>query len=157
MISPAHINALRLICARLEHTDIQWAVTGSLNMAMQGMLVEVHDIDLQTNEAGAYAIEALFPEYVAQPVRYLISERMRSHLGKLVIDGVDVEIIGGLQKLLADGEWEAPVDVGAHVCLVEVDAMQVPGLSLAYEVQAYLTMGRWKKAEKIRQWLEKGH
>ena len=82
MIPLAHINALRLICARLENRDILWAVTGSLNMAMQGMPVEVHDIDLQTNEAGAYAIEALFPDYVVQPVRYLKSARMRFSSGK---------------------------------------------------------------------------
>jgi Aminoglycoside-2''-adenylyltransferase len=155
MIETHHLNALRKIYARLENKNILWAVTGSLNMVLQGMSVKAHDIDLQTDEAGAYAMEALFPEYVVEPVRYLASERMRSHLGKLVIDGVEVEIIGGLKKLLPDGTWEASVDVAAHKCLVELDGMQVPGLALTYEYQAYLTMGRLEIAGLLRQWLEK--
>ena len=155
MIEAHHLNALRKVYTRLEHTNILWAVTGSLNMAMQGMQIEVHDIDIQTDQAGAYQMESLFPEYVVTPVCYLASERMRSHLGKLLIDNVEVEIIGGLQKLLPDGTWEAKVDVAAHTCLVELDGMQVPGLTLAYEHQAYMTMGRQEKANLLRQWLEK--
>lgn len=154
MISPSHIEALRKVSMRLKDKDICWAVTGSMNMAMQGMAVEVHDIDLQTNEAGAYKMQALLQAYVVTPVRYLASERMHSHLGKLVIDGVEVEIIGGLQKLLPDGTWEAPLDVAAHTCLVEIEGMQVPGLTLDYEYQAYVLMGRMEKAELLRQWLE---
>jgi hypothetical protein len=34
-----------------------WAVTGSLGMALQGMELAVHDIDLQTSREGAYEIE----------------------------------------------------------------------------------------------------
>ena len=154
MIPSSHIKALREICARLEDKGIQWVVTGSLNMAMQGMPVAVHDIDLQTNEAGAYEMEALFLEYVVTPLRYLESEHMRSHLGKLLIDGVEVEIIGGLQKLLPDGTWEAPVEVVTHRCYVEVNSMWVPVLSLAYEYQAYLIMGRLEKADMIKKRLE---
>jgi len=155
MISPSHSEALRKISMRLKDKDICWAVTGSMNMAMQGMPVMVHDIDLQTNESGAYEMEALLKEYVVIPVRYLSSERMRSHLGKLIIDGVEVEIIGGLQKLLPDGTWESPVDVSAYSCLVAFEGIQVPGLTLAYEYQAYVTLGRLQKAELLRQWLER--
>ena len=153
MIEAHHLNALQKVYALLENKNILWTVTGSLNMVLQGMPVTAHDIDLQTDEAGAYAMEALFPEYVVEPVRYLASERMRSHLGKLLIDEVEVEIIGGLRKLLPDGTWEVPVDVKAHRCYVEINNMRVPVLSLAYEYQAYLTIGRLEKSEMLKRWL----
>lgn len=155
MIETHHLNALQKICVRLENRNILWAVTGSLNMVLQGMPIKAHDIDLQTDQAGAYQIEALFPEYAFEPVRYLASERMRSHLGKLLIDGVEVEIIGGLQKLLPDGTWEAPVDVEKHKRHVEIEDMRVPVLTLAYEYQAYLILGRFEKAELLKDWLAK--
>jgi Aminoglycoside-2''-adenylyltransferase len=155
MIEAHHLNALRKICARLENKDIHWAVTGSLNMLLQGLSIKAHDIDLQTDQAGAYQIEAILPEYVVEPVRYLASEWMRSHLGKLVIDGSIVEIIGDFQKLLPDQTWEAPVDVEECKCFIDVNGMRVPGMSLTHEHQAYVIMGRLEKAEMIKKWLEK--
>ena len=42
---------------------INWAVTGSLRLALQGVPIEVHDIVIQTDKDGAYAIERCFIEY----------------------------------------------------------------------------------------------
>ncbi|MCW5852548.1 MAG: hypothetical protein KIT87_20910, partial [Anaerolineae bacterium] len=64
-----------------------WAVTGSVGMALQGIPVEPHDIDLQTDAAGAYEIQRRLAEYSVQPVAFLAGERMRSHFGRLVIEG----------------------------------------------------------------------
>ncbi len=152
---PQALDTLRAICTRLASCRAHWAITGSLGWALQGVKVEVHDIDLQTDPAGAYEIEGLLSEYVASPVRYTVSERIRSHLGKLEINGVRVEIIGGVQKRLEDGTWEEPVNVERHRVWVEIDGMQIPVLSLEYEYQAYLKLGRTEKAEMLRQWLQK--
>jgi hypothetical protein len=64
--------------------------------------------------------------------------------------------MGDLQKRLDDQSWEAPVKVEAYREWVDVGGMQVPVLSLAYEYQAYLKLGRREKAEMLREWLEKG-
>jgi hypothetical protein len=88
------------------------------------------------------------------PVLYKASERMRSRLGKLNVEGVQVEILGGIQKRLQDGEWEPPVQVAQHRLWVEVDGLSIPVLTLEYEYQAYKLMGRDEKAAKIRQWLD---
>jgi hypothetical protein len=153
MIGAAHLRVLRRLCERLDGTDINWAVTGSLGFALQGVPVEVHDIDVQADEAGAYEIERLFAECVTRKVGFSAAERIRSHLGALTIDGVQVEIMGDIQKRLADGAWEAPVDVSRHKGFVEVEGVRVPVLSLEYEEQAYRKMGRIEKAELLRKWL----
>jgi hypothetical protein len=149
------LDTLRLIYTRLAGCRAHWAVTGSLGMTLQGMEMEVHDIDLQTDPTGAYEIEGLLSEYVASPVRYTVSERIRSHLGKLEMNGVRVEIIGGVQKRLEDETWEEPVKVERYRVWVEVDGMQIPVLSLEYEYQAYQRLGRIEKAEMLREWLQK--
>ena len=60
-------------------------------MALQGMKVEVHSIDLQTDEGGAYEIESQLAEYVTQSVRYVAFGKVRSHLGALNLENVRID------------------------------------------------------------------
>jgi hypothetical protein len=154
MIPSEYLSVLRKLVLRLEGCTHDWVVTGSVGMALQGMPVEVHDIDLQTDRKGAYEIERLLKEYVVEPVRYRESNRIRSHLGKLEIESIRMEIIGDVQKRIDESAWEAPVTVEAYRQWVEMEGMRVPVLSLAYEYQAYLRLGRTEKAEMLRKWLE---
>lgn len=161
MIESQHLQVLRRLVARLQDRPLDWVVTGSLGMALQGVPVAVQDVDVQTGQAGAYEIERCFAEYVVQPVRHSQSERIRSHFGVLEIEGVPVEIMGALQKRLDDPTdpggpvWEPPVQVARHRRWVERGPLRVPVLSLAYEYQAYLKLGRHDKAALLRAWLQK--
>ncbi len=154
MIDTAFLHALRKFSARLEGAEITWALTGSLSFALQGVPVEPRDIDAQTDEAGAYVIERRCSEYVVRPVAFSGTEKIRSHFGALVIDGVKVEIMGALQKRLADGSWEELVDIRPHLRFVEIEDMRVPVLALEYEYQAYLTLGRYERAALLKRTLE---
>ena len=124
-------------------------------MALQGMDMDIHDIDIQTDKDGAYEIENHFSEYVIKPVHYSASERIRSHFGALEMDGIKIEIMGDLQKRLDNQTWEEPVKVEEHKCWAEIYEMHIPVLSLEYEYQAYLKLGRIEKAEMLREWLMK--
>src|SRR5216684_3425893 len=53
----AHLSALRRITGLFGAAPIDWAITGSCNLALQGVLVEPIDLDVQTDRAGAYAIK----------------------------------------------------------------------------------------------------
>jgi hypothetical protein len=154
MVDAQYFAVIYKVVARLKHCDAAWAITGSLGMVLQGMDIPVHDIDIQTDQNGAYEIERELSEYVTMPVRYLPSERIHSHLGKLEIDGIRVEVMGAVQKRIDEQTWEEPVDVEQHRKWVEIDAIQIPVLSLEYEYDAYLKLGRTEKAEKIREWLQ---
>ena len=78
---------------------------------------------------------------------------MRSHFGALAIDGLNVEIMGDIQKRLPDGAWEVPVDLNRHKRFVEIEGMRIHVLSLEYEYQAYLKLGRTERAEMLKNWL----
>ena len=153
----ACLKVLRKINFRLNNTSVNWAITGSLGFALQGVPVEPNDIDIQTDKRGAYEIEYHLSEFVTKRVKFSSTERIRSYFGELMIDGIKVEIMGDIQKSLEDGSWENPVDLEQHKRVVEVEGMQVPVLSLGYEYQAYLKLGRVDKAETLRNWLQGEH
>ncbi len=152
-IPPEHCAALRRLHDRLAADGLPWAVTGSLGFALQGVPVAVRDIDIQTDREGAYRIAALFAASVTLPVAWRADERIRSHFGRLTLDGMAVEIMGAVQKRLADGAWEDPVDIARYRQFVAFEGLRVPVLSLAYECQAYRRLGRLEKAALLERWL----
>ena len=154
MIDPVYLKILRQIHARLSNTDVNWVVTGSLGFALQGVPVQSNDIDIQTDKAGAYKIESLFSDVVIRKVKFSATERIKSHFGALQIDGIEVEIMGDIQKRGADGVWEEVVDPAHYKRMVEIDGLIVPVLSLEYEYQAYLKFGRTERAKMLRKWLD---
>ena len=156
MIDPVYLNVLRQIHARLSYTDVNWVVTGSLGFALQGVPVQPNDIDIQTDKVGAYAIERLFSDLIIRKVKFSATERIKSHFGALQIDGIQVEIMGDIQKKGADGVWEAIVNPAHYRQMVEIAGMLVPVLSLEYEYQAYLKFGRVEQAKMLRRWLDNG-
>lgn len=147
-------TALHLLLDRLSTLPEAWALTGSVGMVLQGMPLEVHDIDLQTSPLGAIQIQQRLEGWMTVAVRRVESPNMRSLLGKAMVQGVEVEIIGGVQKRLENGGWEEPVNVAEHRRWVNWQGRRVPVLALEYEAEAYRRMGRLEKAEKIRRWLD---
>ena len=156
MIDPVYLNVLRQIHARLSNTDVNWVVTGSLGFALQGVPVQPNDIDIQTDKVGAYEIERRFSDVIIRKVKYSAIERIKSHFGALQIDGIEVEIMGDIQKRGVDGVWEEIVDPAHYRQMVEIAGLLVPVLSLEYEYQAYLKFGRIERAEMLRRWLDDG-
>ena len=157
MLDIAYLEVLRKINTRLNNTSVNWAVTGSLGFALQGVPIEPNDIDIQTDKRGAYEIERYFSEFMTKRVTLSSTEKIRSYFGEFMINRIKVEIMGDIQKSLEDGSWENPVDLEHHKRVVEVEGMQVPVLSLEYEYQAYLKLGRIDKAEMLRNWLQGEH
>jgi hypothetical protein len=153
MIDHRYLQVLRKISLCLSQQPVNWVITGSCGMALQGVPVAIHDIDLQTDQAGAYALEQLFAEYVVRPVHFSGAERLQSHYGALAIDGIQVEIMGDMQYRRADGTWDAPVDFQRHKRYVQIQDLVLPVLALSYECQAYARLGRPDKVALLEQWV----
>ncbi|MFN8473376.1 MAG: hypothetical protein U0822_14395 [Anaerolineae bacterium] len=134
-------------------TDVLWVITGSVGLALQGMPLEPNDVDIQTDEANAYEIARRFADHVTQPVALAERSWGRSLMGKLALDGLQVEIIGGSQVRSGD-IWEPPPDLASLARTVEVEGMRLRVLPLAYEAEAYRRMGRLEKAALIQQYAD---
>lgn len=148
----AHRRAVHRLVDVLP-ADLPWALTGSTSFALQGLDLKPDDIDVQTTEAGAYRIEATFADAVATPVEFRESEGIRSHFGVLGLEGIEVEIMGDVERRGPDG-WVGPPDLSAHRQMVTVDCRSVPVLDLAYEARAYEMLGREKRAAQLRAHVE---
>lgn len=153
LATPALEATLRIIVSRLEGLDQPWAFTGSVGRALQGMDVAIGDIDIQTTRAGAYRVEERLSPFVTSTVRYLESERMRSHHGVFLIHVIRVEVMGDIEKRLDDESWLEPPDLPSVIRHVALDGVQVPVLDLAYEKEAYRIMGRMDTVRRIEDFL----
>ena len=146
-----HLAALAVLCAKLPLPTVNWALTGSLGHRLQGVDVPVHDIDVQTDAAGAAAVAAALAAYVVVPPGPRESDRISSIFGTLTVAGVCVEVMGGLRKRTGPGAaWGPPTDPAAHRVLVRHAGLTVPVLSLAYEADAYEAIGRPERAALLR-------
>ena len=154
MIKSSFSKVLHKIYSHLNTSDVNWAITGSLGFALQGMDVEVHDIDIQTDKSGAYEIERRFSSYVVRHVEFSPSERIQSYFGEMNIDGIKVEVMGDIQKRIPDGTWEDPIDICSKRYFINYNGLSIPVISLEYECEAYYKLGRTEKADEIRRYLE---
>lgn len=154
MIPDEHLNVLQKLYSEIKGKGINWVLTGSTSFCLQGVPVSPNDIDIQTDEDGAYEIAELFSDRVIKEVEFSSTDRIKSHFGALMIHGVLVELMGAVQKHY-DGGWEEPIDVDEHKKIVELENMEIPVLDLAYESRAYRRFGRVEMAEKLRKYAGK--
>jgi hypothetical protein len=142
MLSDAHRAAIYALQRRLSAQPIAWAITASSGLALQGLPVTPADLDIQTDAAGAYAIAALFDHAITRPIRLSHTDRVQSHFGALTLGGLTVEIMGAVQYPRPDGSWDVPIDIVPHRRWIAFETLQVPVLTLEYELMAYRMLGR---------------
>ena len=75
-------------------------------MLIQGVEVEDdREIDMCTTKDGVYAIEKILKPYQIEETRYQESATFKAYVGKYLIDGITIEVMGDPEKLLESGEW----------------------------------------------------
>lgn len=150
-IPETHLRALTVICERLPLSTCNWALTGSLGHRLQGVDVPVHDIDVQTDTDGAATVARALAEYVVEAPQLWESELMSSVFGRLTIDDILVEVMGGIRKRAAAGDaWGEATDPARHRVIVGYADLAVPVLSLEYEAAAYEALSRHDRASLLR-------
>ena len=132
------IDAARALVPRLA--GVRWAVSGSAALARHGIDVEPRDLDIVTTAEGAREIARRLGGDAAFSRRGPI----RGVLSRVVVEGVEVEILGDVQNLLADGSWSSPPRLDA----VE-SADGIPVLPLGAVEAGYRDLGRDEKADLV--------
>jgi len=155
MIDARFLDVLRKLSTELKGTDVNWAIGGSLGLALRGAPFHPHDIDILTDRVGAYAIQRIFSDCVTREVSFRTSETVRSHFGALDIDGVKVEIIGDFQARRPNEDWGDPPDIKALGRTIRFGDLDLPVLPLEWERQSYSRLGREDRAAAISEFLSK--
>ncbi len=149
-ISVAHVAALRELVAAMPPEEHKWAVTGSAGLRLQGVPVDVHDLDVQTGRAAAEFLVERIADRVRTQLHHRRSKAVRAWFAVLDLAGVTVEVMAEISKRLPNGSWERPIDVAAVRSWVEVAGLRVPVVDLAHEANAYEILGRAEKVALIR-------
>ena len=146
----SHRDAISRLADRLDESVV-WAVTGSANLALQGLPVEPGDVDVMTDAESAYRVTEAFPARVVRPVEPpdpAPDRRIRSHFGALELAGVTVEVMGAVEHRV-DGEWVPTDDVEETREFLAVDGQQVPVMPLDHELAGYRELGRDERVALI--------
>ena len=153
MLNSSLIATLRSLASRLDKQPVNWAITASCSLALQGVPVAVRDIDVTTDRTGAYRIEQLFSAEMTRPVRLSHTETIQSFYGALLLEGYEVEVIGDAQYRRAGGEWDTLEDFAPHKHFLQVQEFILPVLTLEYEYSQYVRLGREAKVKLLAGWL----
>ena len=153
---------LRQIARRLEQAGMSYTVVGGASAALHGVPIPVRDLDVETDAAGAYRFQALFPEQVVEPVALREGETLRaeprgtayrSHFGRFDFAGVSVEVMGELQR--REGERWVPTAARTQTS-VELEGVAVRVSWLEEETLAYIRRGRLQRAAECLPHCDRG-
>jgi hypothetical protein len=152
-----HADALREVARRLGKAGVRWAVSGSAGHRLQGVPLEVHDLDIQTDERGAWTADESLADVAVQRLSHWESTTMSSLFGRYRVAGIDVEIIGGIRhRASQESPWDEPVQLsGPAVLWVQAHGMRLAVMSLSHEVLAYQNMGRHDRARLLARHLDR--
>ena len=156
MIDSGIMNTLRIIVRHLKNKDIPWTVMGSLSLALQGVDINPKDIDILTDEHGAFQIGVLLEEHEVKPVNFSRTELFESFYGLYYIEGIKVEVMGDLRVRL-DGTWVSLSGRLKSPIFVQENSLNIPVSPLQDQLLFYEKLGREKDKErtlKIREVLK---
>jgi S-adenosylmethionine-dependent methyltransferase len=145
----AHWRAVLCNLARiLTEEGIPFRVVGGASLALRCVEVKFNDLDLEMPVEAAYRFQELFADHAITPVAWRVGENVRSHFGQFEIDGIQVEVMAGLERRRIGQETWAPSCVGMQTT-VTLEGRPIPMLELEAEALAALRRGRLERAAQI--------
>jgi len=74
-----------------QDRDYPIILSGSTSLNMQGVDIEVHDIDIVTDKKGAFTLANRLKEYQVKEMAFSKTDKYKSYFGKYRIDDVDID------------------------------------------------------------------
>lgn len=155
MISKKYIEVLRFIVDRLKYKNINWCLVGTTNLIIQGVKIEPSDIDIITDDEGAYLLSKVFKDFEVKPLNYSSDDKFRSFFSTYQIKNIKVEVMGGFQHKTSKGAWSrvmVPKNLKCKAIKVKDYKINIVPLDVAYKF--YKEVGRETTAQKIKEYLK---
>jgi S-adenosylmethionine-dependent methyltransferase len=142
---PRWPRVLAEIAGRLDAAGVPYTISGGTAAILHGVTLPFRDVDIETSAEGAYRFQELFPEQVVQPVALSDNGTHRSHFGRFDFEGVEVEIMGDVERL--EGEtWLPTGNLTEARLTLEGQIVRVSWLE--EETLAYIRRGRLDRASQ---------
>jgi hypothetical protein len=150
MITENVYKTLTIILRVLRSNKVNWVLIGSLNLFLQGVEIEYHDIDIYTDKEGVSLINKIFGKYVIQPINFSETDVFKSFRGIFKINDCLVDVVSDLHfRPSINSKWFKSSGLSNLKTLKYKDLL-LPVTPLNEEYQAYINMGRLEKAKKIK-------
>lgn len=143
-------KVILLLVARLK--NFQYAFRGTASLVLQGLEMNVSDIDIVGDEEAALACNDLLAEYLVEEVAFKQSGKFKSYFGKFAVEGIPVEVMGEWQIKDTKGRWSEPFNASKRK-LLRLDRKEVYVTSIEEELAVFAKMGRWAAYQKIKKQL----
>ena len=130
--------------------NIDWILSGSYSLFIQGVDIEANDIDIVTNKVGAIKLDSLLSKYCIKPLEYSSTSEFRSYYGNYLIEGTKIDIMGEFQYMQKNGNWSKL----RHMCNTfnnDFENMKLKLFPLEEELKEYEELGRVEKVNKIKE------
>ena len=132
----------------------QYAFRGTASLVLQGIDMNVDDIDIVCDKDTALSANKSFSEHVKDKVVFSEADKYKSYLGSFVINNVDVEIYGDWQIKNKDGQWSEMYSASDDQRVaIEIDGIEVFVTKIETELEMFAAMGRWSAYHKIKKQL----
>ena len=147
MLNSTFVEVIKLISEKIP-SNIKWAVDGSTSLALQGIDITPHDIDILTDREGAIMIQESLNKYNVVPISHSSNEKYDSYFGTFEVKGIKVEVMGDL-RVFRSGKWStlqnpSTIDIANR----NLEGVSIPVVSVKSQtVSGYLTERLKKRAQ----------
>lgn len=148
-----NLEIVKMILEKAKDRNILFILSGSTSLALQGVDIMVHDIDIITDKEGAFKLDALLQEYCIKKMVYSKTEKYQSYFGQYEVEGTKVDIMGCFQYRLKSGDWSKENHLHP-IYEVDYQGVKVPVLSLEQEWEEYFNVDKIETIKKITAKLE---
>ena len=107
------LATLKLIAEKLG--NLHYAFRGTTGLILQGLTMNVDDIDIVCDKTTALAANDLLKDYLTDKIKYGGSSKYKSYFGKFTINGIKIEIYGDWQILDTKRNWSEPFDASDRI------------------------------------------
>jgi hypothetical protein len=134
----------------------QYAFRGTTSLVLQGLTMNVDDIDLLCDKKTALSCNKLLGDYLVEEVSYKEADKFKSYYGRFKINGIEVEVMGEWQLRDTKGGWSEPFTASeGEKKEIAVDDQAVYVTRIETELSLFAKMGRWNAYHKIKRQLPK--
>ena len=137
-----------------QDRDYPIILSGSTSLSMQGVDIEVHDIDIVTDKKGAFTLANRLKEYQVKEMAFSKTDKYKSYFGKYRIDDVDIDIMGDFQYKTKNNLWSEKNHLHPLKQL-EYKKHKISFLALEQELIEYESANKTITISKIKEKLNK--
>lgn len=125
-----------------------YAFRGTASLVLQGLEMNVDDIDIVCDKNTALICNGLLKGYLVTEVTFSESEKYKSYFGKFKIFDVPVEIMGEWQIKDTKGNWSEPLS-GKERIKLGLLGEEIYVTTIESELAVFAKMGCWTAYQKI--------